>query len=135
MRWVWTRAREAGRFSDSQLQNLTLFDGEAFFGRLLCFSRGQVVPVHKHDHKDECFDVVEGRGTLLVDGRELEAEPGSMLYVPAGIEHGLRADGTEQWVVRETVSERVYARRAVTMVVRAILKRIPLVGARWRHES
>lgn len=132
MRWVHVRADEIKAFPEREFANLDLFNGEAFFGRLLCFSRGQVVPVHKHEHKDECFDVLEGSGTLLIDGRELEGNVGTVLYVPAGVEHGLRADGTEHWLVRETVSERVYARRAIGMVLRAGLKRLPLVGARWR---
>ncbi len=74
--------------------------------------------------------MVEGKGTLLIDGRELSGEPGTVLYVPAGVEHGLRADGTDQWVVRETVSERVYAGRAAKMVVRAALRRLPVIGKR-----
>ncbi len=133
MRWAHVRANTIKKFSQEELANIELFEGQAFFGRLLCLSRGQVVPVHKHEHKDECFDVVEGNGTLLVDGRELAGEPGTTLFVPAGVEHGLRADGTDQWLVRETVSERVYARRALTMVLRAGLKRLPLVGARWQN--
>ncbi len=131
-KWLHARTSQIKQFSAEQFPNVKLFDGEAFFGRLLCFSRGQVVPVHRHEHQDECFDVVDGCGTLLVDGRELAGEPGTILYVPAGVEHGLRADGTEQWLVRETVSERVYAGRAAKMVVRAALKRLPVVGKRWR---
>ncbi len=131
-KWYHTNASKIKQFSKDQFPNLTLFDGEAFFGRLLCLSRGQVVPVHRHEHTDECFDVVDGSGTLLVDGRELAGEPGAILYVPAGVEHGLRADGTAQWVLRETVSERVYAGRAAKMVLRAALKRLPWFGKRWR---
>ncbi len=135
MRWVYVRVDEIKAFPEKEFANLDLFNGEAIFGRLLCFSRGQVVPVHKHEHKDECFDVLEGSGTLLIDGRELEGKAGTLLFVPAGVEHGLRADGTEEWLVRETVSERVYARRAIEMVLRAGLKRLPGVGARWRGEQ
>ncbi len=133
-KWFCASIGQIKQFSSDQLSNVKLYDGEAFFGRLLCFTRGQVVPVHRHEHQDECFDVVDGRGTLLVDGRELSGEPGTILYVPAGIEHGLRADGTEQWVVRETVSERVYAGKAAKMVLRATLKRLPVIGERWRGE-
>lgn len=104
--------------------NLNLFDGDGFYGRLLCLSKGADVPVHIHDHRDECFDVVEGEGTFLVDGEEIHAGPGSFLYIPAGVRHGLRADGTERWVLRETVSDRVYARRALGLVLKAILKRV-----------
>jgi quercetin dioxygenase-like cupin family protein len=132
MKWFASQAREIEKFSSEQLVNVNLFDGEAFFGRLLCFSRGQVVPYHRHAHTDECFDVVEGEGTFLIDGRELRGTPGVTLFVPANVEHGLRADGTAQWVVRETVHERVYAGRAAKMVVRAALKRLPGIGARFR---
>lgn len=132
MKWFSGKASEIKKFSTAQLVNVNLFDGEAFFGRLLCFSRGQVVPYHRHEHQDECFDVVEGEGTFLIDGREMRGVPGMVLYVPANVEHGLRADGTDQWIVRETVHERVYAGRAAKMVVRAALKRLPVVGARFR---
>ena len=132
MKWFAGKTNEIKKFSSEQLVNVNLFDGEAFFGRLLCFSRGQVVPYHRHAHKDECFDVIEGEGTLLIDGREMRGGPGTILYVPANVEHGLRADGAEQWVVRETVHERVYAGRAAKMVVRAALKRLPVIGARFR---
>jgi mannose-6-phosphate isomerase-like protein (cupin superfamily) len=57
---------------------------------------------------------------------------GMTLYVPANVEHGLRADGSAEWIVRETVHERVYAGRAAKMVIRAALKRLPRVGARFR---
>ena len=133
MNWFTGKTSEIKKFSGEQLINVHLFDGEAFFGRLLCFSRGQVVPYHRHEHTDECFDVVEGEGTFLIDGREMRGPPGTVLYVPANVEHGLRADGTEQWVVRETVHERIYAGRAAKMVVRAALKRLPVIGARFKR--
>lgn len=132
MPWFLANANEIRRFSPEQFPNIVLWDGETFFGRLLCFSRGQVVPYHRHEHVDECFDVLEGEGTILIDGREVRGTSGTILYVPAGVEHGFRADGSEQWVVRETVSERVYAMRAAKMVLRAALKRLPGIGKRWR---
>lgn len=122
--WTSINAKEIAQFPNDQFANINLFDRDAFFGRLLCFSRGQQVPLHRHEHKDECFDVVEGRGTLLLDGKEIAGLPGTIVYVPAGVEHGLRADSTDHWIVRETVSERVYARRALSLLVRAIVKRI-----------
>ncbi len=135
MKFFYANANKLKQTSPEHLANVNLWDGEAFFGRLLSFARGQVVPVHKHAHTDECWDVVEGCGTLLVDGRELTGEPGTVLYVPAGVEHGMRADGTEAWIVRETVSERVYAGRAAKMVLRAALKRVPVLGKRWRRDQ
>ncbi len=125
-RFQFYRLAECRRFSDEQLVNLNLYDGEAFFGRLLCLQAGQQVPLHSHEHKDECFDVIEGEGTLIAGGREFRAGPGTTLYVPAGITHGLRADISDEWVLRETASERVYARRALSLLWRAI-------GKRWKR--
>ncbi len=132
MRYFTANANKIKKFSSQELSNLNLFDGEAFFGRLLCFSKGQIVRYHRHEHTDELFDVIEGEGTFLIDGGEMAGGPGTILYVPAGVEHGMRADGTDQWVVRETVHERVYAGRAAKMVMRAMLKRLPIVGERFR---
>ncbi len=130
MRFFSANFNDLKKFSSEQLTNVNLFDGEAFYGRLLCFARGNVVPYHKHEHTDEVFDVLEGEGTILIDGREMRGTPGTILYVPAGIEHGFRADGTAQWVVRETVHERIYAGRAAKMVIRAALRRLPVIGKR-----
>ena len=131
-RFFAANVAELKKFSPEQLANVNLWDGEAFFGRLLCFSRGNVVRYHRHEHTDEAFDVLEGEGTILIDGRELRGTPGMTLYVPAGVEHGFRADGTAQWIVRETVHERIYAGRAAKMIARAALKRLPLIGSRFR---
>jgi hypothetical protein len=38
-------------------------------------------------------------------------------------------------VLRETVHERVYAGRAVKMMVRAALKRLPVIGKKFRGEQ
>jgi quercetin dioxygenase-like cupin family protein len=132
MKFFTANTKDIRKFSGEQLNNIHLFDGEAFFGRLLCLTRGNVVPYHKHEHTDEVFDVLEGEGTILIDGREMHGIPGTILYVPAGTEHGFRADGSEQWLVRETVHERVYAGRAAKMVLRAVLRRLPMIGARFR---
>ncbi len=113
-----------GEHPRSTFVNLNLFDGEAFFGRLLCIEKGEQVPVHVHEHKDECFDVISGHGTFLLNGKEIEAGPGTFVYVPAGAFHGLRADGSDHWIVRETVSERVYARRALRLLWIAFRKRV-----------
>ena len=46
-----------------------------------------------HDH-DEVYVVLEGRGTLEVEGEEVELHEGHAVFVPAGAEH--RFVGYEQ---------------------------------------
>ncbi len=38
------------------------------------------------------FYVIEGAGTILVDEREVRVSPGSVVFVPAGVRHGIGAD-------------------------------------------
>lgn len=109
-----------------------LFVSESFAGVLVSVEPHGSVPLHVHQHKDESFDVIEGVGTLFVSGREVRACPGTLVFVPAGTEHGLRNDSGERWLLRETVHERVYARTALYLVLRAVLKRLPVIGSRWR---
>jgi mannose-6-phosphate isomerase-like protein (cupin superfamily) len=37
--------------------------------------------------QDEVYHIVRGRGVLKVDGEDLPVEPGSVVYVRAGIDH------------------------------------------------
>lgn len=133
MNWFAGKVAELANYSGDKLVTVQLFDGQAFTGRLLCFSRGQVVPYHRDEHVDTYFDVFDGEGTILIDGREMRGVPGTVLYVPANVEHGFRADGTDRWTVREIVHERVYAGRAAKMVARAALRRLPVIGERLKR--
>jgi len=112
--------------------SFVLFVSESFVGVLVYLEPGAVVPPHVHEHKDECFDVIEGQGVIVVDGHEVKGKPGTLVFVPAGTQHGLRNDSAARWLLRETVHERVYARTALYLVFRAFLKRLPVVGVRWR---
>ena len=67
-----------------------------------------------------------------VDGQEVKGKPGTLVFVPAGAQHGLRNDSAARWLLRETVHERVYARSALRLLFLAVLKRLPVIGERWR---
>jgi mannose-6-phosphate isomerase-like protein (cupin superfamily) len=45
-------------------------------------------PDRQQPHEDdELYVVLEGRGTLEVEGRSFDVTPGSAIFVPAGAEH------------------------------------------------
>ncbi len=48
---------------------------------------------HRHDANDDTFYVLEGTVTFHLDGRILEATPGTFVRVPPGVEHGFANDG------------------------------------------
>lgn len=52
---------------------------------LLRMAAGGEVPVHR-DATEEFIHVLEGRGTMTIEGRESAIEPGTTIYMPAGVE-------------------------------------------------
>ncbi len=48
---------------------------------------GFAPPLHRHLVEDECFYIVSGHATFVVDGRELAAGPGDFVFLPVGSAH------------------------------------------------
>ena len=48
---------------------------------------GFAPPLHRHEHEEEVFYVLEGAATFLCDGREIPAVPGDLVHLPAGLPH------------------------------------------------
>ncbi|MCB9079218.1 MAG: cupin domain-containing protein [Anaerolineaceae bacterium] len=114
-------ANQSARFDELPLTNVPLFQEEDFSACLLGFLPGQVLPRHSHEHEHEVFDVLAGSGIIWLDGDPIEAGPGTIVFVPAGVEHGFENTGSERWLIRATIHERTYARQALK---RAALKRL-----------
>ena len=56
---------------------------------------GFAPPLHRHVVEDEMFAVLQGAATFLCDGRELHAEAGDFVLLPAGLPHTFRVGETE----------------------------------------
>lgn len=50
-------------------------------------------PRHSHDYEHEVF-IVEGGGTILLEGAERPVRSGDVIYVPANEEHQFKAGAT-----------------------------------------
>lgn len=61
---------------------------------LLCYEPGQSTPVHQHPQQDEVFYVLEGNGTLSINGEQRTIQANNLLLVPAQSQHGLVAGDT-----------------------------------------
>lgn len=48
-------------------------------------------PPHIHRERDECIHVLDGRFTFTLGYDEIEAAPGSWVFVPRGTRHGFTA--------------------------------------------
>lgn len=53
---------------------------------------GVVAPPHVHDNEEEAFFVLEGNLVFLLDDREIDAPPGTYIYIAPGTLHGFRCD-------------------------------------------
>ena len=59
---------------------------------------------HIQHREDECFYVLEGRFGFAVEGEQIEAGPGSLVYVPKGVLHAFKNAGetTGRMLVSQT---------------------------------
>lgn len=43
--------------------------------------------LHYHERTDEFYYVIDGQGTMTLDGTEIDLHPGVVVYVPRGVRH------------------------------------------------
>ncbi len=58
----------------------------------LTLPAGFATPVHTHFLEDEALYVQKGSLTVLCNGRTMRASPGSFVFLPRSIPHGVRVD-------------------------------------------
>ena len=77
----------------------TIFRSDRIMVGLNSFEPGQEHKLHAHEGMDKVYHVLEGRGTFLLEDREVAMESGIMLVAPEGVAHGIRNDGGQRLVV------------------------------------
>ncbi len=77
-------------FSDEGPAKVPLARGGRTRVTLWCLEPGQEIRPHAHGG-DHVWVFQEGRGVVQAAGREHPVEPGSVVWVPAGVPHGVRA--------------------------------------------
>ena len=58
----------------------------------LAVPAGSAVPLHAHEHEDETLVLQEGELALDLDGHQWRAGPGSIVFIPRGTPHAMRAE-------------------------------------------
>lgn len=66
---------------------------------LLCYEPGQGTVTHHHVREDEAFYVIEGRGTITVDGVVHAVGPTDLVFAPSPLDHALQAAADSRLVV------------------------------------
>ena len=66
---------------------------------LNAFEPGQSHALHVHAGMDKVYQVLEGEGQFLLEGRELQMRAGDLLVAPNGVPHGVRNSGSARLLV------------------------------------
>lgn len=90
---------ELTEFSTAKRIRKDVVKSPRIVAELLCYEPGQGTPVHQHPQQDEIFHVIEGRGSMNIDGDEVAVKAGSMLIVPAESRHGVAAASDSRLVM------------------------------------
>lgn len=74
-----------------KMGKVTLFQSARMLIGLNAFEAGHEHLLHAHAGMDKLYQVVEGEGVFLLEGRELPMRAGDLLVAPEGVPHGVRA--------------------------------------------
>jgi quercetin dioxygenase-like cupin family protein len=66
---------------------------------LVCYEPGTATVEHHHVGQDEIFMIMEGTGTITIGGEPVRVGPGSLVYAPADIKHGIQPDPESKMVM------------------------------------
>jgi quercetin dioxygenase-like cupin family protein len=64
---------------------------------------GAFMPLHRHLHQVEMFEMLEGTGTFTVAERKIVAKPGERIRIAAGVAHRFRNTTNDDVQVRATL--------------------------------
>ena len=78
---------------------VTLFESGHMLVGLNCFEPGQSHALHAHQGMDKVYQVLQGSGLFLLEGRELPMTTGDLLVAPDGVPHGVRNSGSDRLLV------------------------------------
>ncbi len=85
-------------FSIDRPTKADLFAGRQLFVGLNCFEPGQTQPIHVHTGADKFYLVLSGRARMTVGVETEEAGPGTVVWAPAHVPHGV-AEALERTVL------------------------------------
>jgi mannose-6-phosphate isomerase-like protein (cupin superfamily) len=60
---------------------------------------GRVLGLHHHVGDAEFYYVLSGRATITVEDKEIDAAPGTAIYIPPSAKHKILNDGKEKFVM------------------------------------
>ncbi len=95
---VMTPANHA-EWRQDKMGKSTLFESARVLVGLNAFEPGQAHALHAHEGMDKVYQVLQGEGRFLLEGRELPMKAGDLLVAPEGVPHGVRNTGAGRLLV------------------------------------
>ena len=93
------RPEAHAQWRQERMGKSTLFQSPRLLVGLNAFEPGQAHELHAHAGMDKLYQVVEGEGVFLLEGRELPTRAGDLLVAPDGVPHGIRNTGPGRLLV------------------------------------
>ena len=93
------RPEDHAIFTSEKMGKATLFRSDRIMVGINAFEPGQQHKLHTHQGMDKVYQVLEGNGLFLLEGREFPMEAGTLLVAPEGVSHGIRNTGDGRLVV------------------------------------
>ncbi|HVZ78624.1 MAG TPA: cupin domain-containing protein [Gemmatimonadaceae bacterium] len=93
------RPAEHAEWRADKMGKSTLYDSPRLLVGLNAFEPGQSHALHAHAGMDKVYQVVDGDGLFLLEGRELPMRAGDLLVAPEGVPHGIRNTGEGRLLV------------------------------------
>lgn len=93
------RPAEHAEWRADKMGKSTLYDSPRLLVGLNAFEPGQSHALHAHAGMDKVYQVVDGDGLFLLEGRELPMCAGDLLVAPEGVPHGIRNTGEGRLLV------------------------------------
>lgn len=90
---------EERRWGEYKVLDYNQFDDESkALTKHLTILQGKAISYQKHNHRDEIWTIVDGKGELLIDGKVQEVSRGDVAYIVKGQKHALRATTDLQFI-------------------------------------
>jgi quercetin dioxygenase-like cupin family protein len=93
------RPSDHAAYSPAKMGKSTLFESSRLLVGLNAFEPGQEHALHAHAGQDKVYQVLEGEGLFLLEGRELPMKSGDLLVAPEGVAHGVRNSSNRRLLV------------------------------------
>lgn len=97
-------------FSQNKQVRKMLVQSQQIVSEFVCYEPGQATVLHKHPKQDEVFYIIGGTGAITFADSETPVETGSMVFVPAAVEHGV-STGNDRLVILFTKGPGVLPRK------------------------